>query len=575
VKLVVFPGSIRTKLIVAATALLVGGVTAVVWLSTTLYGRDARAFILKSSSENADSLGNLFRLEVQQVLDRARGYASLSLRKQNPLKALIGGDSAILGLQLIDFSSGRVLDSAYQQSVENPGEFVVNLKEQAELKPGKVAYQGLEAGNRFVHQAVTSVSHEGDEIHTIMALFIDPKTLASPFKGDGVSELVLFDGRGNILLKSESASGDGLIQGRSVPTELSQVAAASPLTNGIITISLRDGAQHIGSFYRTGVSDVSVGVLISEEKAFEAPRLVARRSIYLGFAILGVALACAILFSESLVSPIRKLADAAQKIADGDFQAKVYPETKDEIATLGSAFNQMASGLAEREKLKDVFTKFHSKHVVDKLMSEDRIKLGGERVPTTVFFSDIRSFTSSSEKMTPEDVVRMLNEYMTKMVSEIEEYGGVVDKYVGDAIMAVWGLTERNPPKDAEMALRACLSMRERLVQLNEFKKARGQDPIAIGMGLNSGEVISGNIGSPSRMEFTVIGDTVNTASRMESLTKEFKTDLLINESTVKLLPPGVFDLTGPFEAHAKGKAEAILVYGCKGYLAAEKKEAA
>jgi adenylate cyclase len=174
--------------------------------------------------------------------------------------------------------------------------------------------------------------------------------------------------------------------------------------------------------------------------------------------------------------------------------------------------------------------------------------------------------------MQPEQVVEMLNEYMTEMVTVIEKYEGVVDKYVGDAIMAVWGMEHAgHPDQDAERAVKACLEMREKLAELNERRAKRGDFPLKIGMGLNSGEVIVGNIGSQSRMEYTVIGDTVNTASRMESLTKEFETDFLVNESTKNLLDKETFSFTEPMFASAKGKAEKIQIFGCKGYVAGAK----
>jgi adenylate cyclase len=281
---------------------------------------------------------------------------------------------------------------------------------------------------------------------------------------------------------------------------------------------------------------------------------------------LSLALVVAFLFAESIVKPLLFLVSAAQKISKGDFGVRTVPTTRDEVATLTNAFNEMAAGLGERERLKEVFGKFHSKAVFAKLVKEDRLHLGGEKLAVTVFFSDIRSFTSTAEKMAPEAVVEMLNEYMSEMVAIIEKYDGVVDKYVGDAIMAVWGMPEPSPGLDAEKALRACLEMREKLRELNQRRHERGHPPIEIGMGLNSGEVIAGNIGSPSRMEYTVIGDTVNTASRMESLTKEFNTDLLINETTLQLLPkPQDFLITEAREASAKGKSGKILIYGCAG----------
>jgi adenylate cyclase len=290
----------------------------------------------------------------------------------------------------------------------------------------------------------------------------------------------------------------------------------------------------VGSFFKPGVGDLTVVTWTTEDRILETPRKIAIQSLFLGLGILSLAIVFVVFFADSLARPIQHLVHATKLISSGDFKARAKPSTRDELRSLGEAFNEMASGLAERERIKDIFGKFHSKAVFSKLLQEDRLRLGGEKIPVTVFFSDIRSFTSKSEKMLPEKVVEMLNEYMTEMVSVIERHDGIVDKYVGDAIMAVWGMPQGNPALDARKAVLACLEMREQLKKLNERRKARGEPPLEIGMGLNSGEVIAGNIGSASRMEYTVIGDTVNTASRMESLTKDFRTDFLIHESTVE-----------------------------------------
>jgi adenylate cyclase len=306
-----------------------------------------------------------------------------------------------------------------------------------------------------------------------------------------------------------------------------------------------------------------IAVWTSHERILDTPLRIARQSTYLGLSILCLALLLAVFFSDTIVRPVLELVEASRKVAGGDYSARINPSTRDELQLLGESFNEMAAGLEERERLKNVFGKFHSKAVFEKMLGEEKLRLGGDKVPVTVFFSDIRSFTNRAERMEPEKVVEMLNEYMTEMVSVIENHGGVVDKYVGDAIMAVWGLPTGDPSKSAESAVSACLDMRIRLKQLNLRRKQRGEPPLEMGMGLTSGPVIAGNIGSASRMEYTVIGDTVNTASRVESLTKDFRTDLLVHESTVKLLTPGRFDLIGPMEARVKGKQGSIQVYGC------------
>jgi adenylate cyclase len=166
------------------------------------------------------------------------------------------------------------------------------------------------------------------------------------------------------------------------------------------------------------------------------------------------------------------------------------------------------------------------------------LSLGGETKRVTVFFSDIRSFTAISEKLEPSEVVEFLNDYMTRMVDCVEKTGGVVDKFIGDAVMAVWGapLSAGSPARDAFNCVKAALLMRSALYQ---FNKGRGGDKkplIRIGCGINTGDVVAGQIGSSRRMEYTVIGDAVNLASRTEALNKPLGTDILITENTRSLI---------------------------------------
>jgi adenylate cyclase len=159
----------------------------------------------------------------------------------------------------------------------------------------------------------------------------------------------------------------------------------------------------------------------------------------------------------------------------------------------------------------------------------------------------------------------MLNEYFTVMVKIINDNGGVVDKFIGDAIMAVWG-TPQTTGDDPFNAVKACLEMRIGLLQLNELRIARGEEPIKIGMGLHYGDTISGTVGSEDRMEFTVIGDTVNLASRIESSTKAFGTDLLLSEDLAKNVEGRVI-LEEAGSAEVKGKSEPLKFYKVRGLI--------
>jgi len=165
------------------------------------------------------------------------------------------------------------------------------------------------------------------------------------------------------------------------------------------------------------------------------------------------------------------------------------------------------------------------------------IKLGGVRKPVTILFSDIRSFTTLSESMDEETLVTQLNEYFEEMVGAVNDHKGTLHKFIGDAVMAVWGdVISESEADDAGNSLKAALSMRARLVKLNEQWSKDGRPEFHIGIGLNHGQVLVGNIGAKQRQEFTVIGDAVNLAARLEGVTKQYRTDLIIGENVYNLI---------------------------------------
>jgi adenylate cyclase len=189
----------------------------------------------------------------------------------------------------------------------------------------------------------------------------------------------------------------------------------------------------------------------------------------------------------------------------------------------------------------------------------------------TIFFADIRSFTAISEKLSPEAVVEFLNDYMTRMVDCIDATGGVVDKFIGDAIMGVWGapVSAGSPGDDALAALRAMIMMRYALVDFNKGRGGEERPLIHNGCGLNTGPCIAGQIGSMQRMEYTVIGDAVNLASRIEALNKPFGTDVLISEYTYELVKDEIIAEAMP-AIKVKGKAEPLTIYAVVKFKGAE-----
>ena len=204
------------------------------------------------------------------------------------------------------------------------------------------------------------------------------------------------------------------------------------------------------------------------------------------------------------------------------------------IATmLVTVFMAVTEG-REKNRIKGMFSKYVNAEVVDQLLSNpEGLGLGGKALELTIFFSDIRGFTSISERMTAPELVTFLNEYLTAMTDIVFKYGGTLDKYIGDAVMAFWGAPF--PLEDhAERGVRAGVEMQHKLAEMREMWAARGQkETIKIGCGLNTGVCVAGNIGSEKRMDYTVIGDTVNLAARLESITKQYGVGLIVSENTL------------------------------------------
>ena len=221
----------------------------------------------------------------------------------------------------------------------------------------------------------------------------------------------------------------------------------------------------------------------------------------------------------------------------------------------------IADDITQEQRLMSTLCRYLTRQVAEQVMKDrDRLKLGGNRSTVAVLFSDIRDFTTLSERSEAEEVVKMLNEYFSHMLGPIFEFEGMLDKFIGDAIMAVFGVP-LSGTNDAERAVQAALAMRRALKKYNEDRAEKGLPLIQNGIGITKGEAVSGNIGSEQRMEYTVIGDTVNIASRLEGLTKNYDHKILINEGVYLEIKDKIPCVDLGF-AHVKGKEGDVHIYG-------------
>ena len=296
-----------------------------------------------------------------------------------------------------------------------------------------------------------------------------------------------------------------------------------------------------------------------------APYLRLERT-YLILALLGLAISAAvgIWIARGVSEPVLQLAEGARKIGEGDYQHRVNMNQPDEMGLLAASFNRMSEGLAERDQVRDLLGKVVSPAVAEELLRKD-VTLGGEQREVTILFSDVRNFTTMCEALAPQEMLGILNQYFTRMSAIVEAHGGGVDKYVGDAIMALFGAPLANPD-DADRAMKTALEMCEALDELNRQWQARGRTAINIGVGINTDVVIAGNMGSQTRLNYTVIGDGVNLASRLQGLTKtpEYATRIIISSTTLAKAK-GRYQTRRLGEVAVKGKQKPTEIYALLG----------
>ncbi len=302
-------------------------------------------------------------------------------------------------------------------------------------------------------------------------------------------------------------------------------------------------------------------ILLTEINADEqmAPLLKLRRELALGLVLVLLGgLLVAQQVSRSIQQPLHILGDFASRIGSGDLTGRVSLGGRDVAGQLGASLNAMASGLAERDHVKEVFGRYIATQVSDQILSSQP-NLGGEARHVTILFSDIRNFTGMAEQMTPAQVVTFLNDYFSEMVDAVFEQSGMLDKFLGDGLMAVFGAFG-DASDHPRCAVLAALRMKALLAKINGERAMAGKPPIAIGIGIHTDEVIVGNIGSRKRLEFTVVGDGVNVSSRLQTLNKEFGTTILISETTFEAVK-GEFECRQMPEAALRGKSRELRFY--------------
>lgn len=309
-----------------------------------------------------------------------------------------------------------------------------------------------------------------------------------------------------------------------------------------------------------GATVALVGVDIDAREVNRKLGLVIRSGLLAMGAASALAVILALALARWVSRPLRQIREGVEAVGQGRLDTQIDLRSKDEFGEVAGAINTMIQGLRQRDNLKSTLVRYVSKDVADKIMAGgDLPAVKSERRKITTLFSDVRGFTTLSERMSPEQIVLLLNQYFDRMIEAIFKNQGHLNKFIGDGMMAMFGAPQDDAYQE-EHAIRAALEMRAQVEKLREQFKRDHDCEFSIGIGINTGVAVVGNIGSEQKMEYTAIGDAVNLASRLESATKEFKVDILVSEYTYVAVR-NQFQFKKHGTLSVKGKVDQIQIY--------------
>ena len=573
--------SLRFKLVSIISFIIVASLSSMIFVATYFSLGDNKIRVQENNHKVSEIIALKVKSDFQTIIDKSRIIASFMGREgarrtgTGDAEAFINSDREIIAtfIETKAAETGRDprMKAVYNTTLINrhqinrddlPSINAANAKIFAKAFDGDTVVHNVSQGfnQPVIAIAAPYLKDRSETIVSILVTYFRLDAVLKAFEISGITRAFMVNERGDII-----AHPDGAIVvsgGNYLNLPIVTMMIKSKVDNGQTRYRDENRVAQLGSYKKIGLGGCGVIATVEEAKAFEEVYNIQRRNIYLMVIVLTVSFLIVFFFGRTITEPVIRLVGATKRIKEGDYLVDISATTRDEIGALTTSFVEMGSGLAEREKLKSAFGKFVNKEIAEAVLRGD-IRLGGERKTVAVLFSDIRSFTSISEKLQPEEVVEFLNQYMSRMVDCVNRTNGTVDKYIGDAIMAIWGAPV-SKGNDAENAVNGALLMRAALI---DFNKERGGDKkpiIKIGCGINVGQVLAGQIGSEERMEYTVIGDAVNLASRIEALNKPFGTDILITQDTYELVKD-VFRVEPMQTIKVKGKVEPQQIYAVLG----------
>ena len=424
------------------------------------------------------------------------------------------------------------------------------LRQQQKTLTAEMVKRGLTIAQNLAASAKQSLVSDDDLTLNLL--------VKDAMKDPDVAYVAITDEKGKALAHSDV----GLVGHR-----LERAAPLAPLGNELLvqTYEVAGTGELIDFSLPLTFRNVRVGALylgFSQRSIAAALARARNNAILISVAMVLLGIGGAVTLASFLSRPISQLMEGTRAIADGNFSITLHVPSRDEIGALTHSFNEMAASLREKDAIKRAFTRYVAREVVTEILKDpDKIVLTGERRDVTVLFCDVRGFTSISERVPPEEVVAMLNAFYTLMIDTTFKYDGTLDKFLGDGVMAVFGAPIYHGDHSLR-AIRTALAMQAGMRELSGRRVTEGKAPLTIGIGINAGDAVAGSVGTEARMEYTVVGDSVNLAARLESAAKPGQ--ILIAGATYARVRDAVqARALGPMKV--KGKEEEIDVYAVVG----------
>ncbi|AIT10739.1 adenylate/guanylate cyclase domain-containing protein [Leptospira santarosai] len=563
---------LQIKLMAVISVLMTFTVSTIIFFASSAFREDSEVRVLQNNLNLVNILGLKIKTDIKEILSNGKQIVGALVKGKEGISFADiffqnDPDFIYAGLYQIEgdspFAVNQFYNEPYLSELGVSPKTIFNL---VQNRPGFIQKSVLTGGRmenlsaEFKEPIFAIAIPSSGSNSNVLVLILRLEKFLNAFQKQDISEVFMVNGEGDLIAHSDAKLLQSNTNFMNLPIVESMVKSSENTKQ--IEYKDKDGKAWFGSYQKLGFGGAAVISIVPEDKAFEAVYKIQKTNLL----IMGIALCLALLivffFAKTITKPLLHLLQATTEIARGNFKVKIRSTTKDEVGLLTNYFVDMGKGLEEREKVKDALGRFVNKEIAEMVLKHE-LTLGGERKMCAIFFSDIRSFTSISEKLQPEEVVEFLNEYMTEMVHCVNETHGIVDKFIGDAIMATWGAAKTSD-KDAENAVNGSLMMREALLKFNQGRGGEKKPIIQIGCGLNYGPVIAGQIGSEQRLEYTVIGDAVNLASRVEALNKPFGTDILITQNLLDHVPD-IFNVEKMQSIKVKGKEEPQVIYAVLG----------